>query len=85
MSAPANLVNPHDPSPACDETHCWSHGIDEPGEGAYRRCFECGHVYRSAEELQREWVANAPPDLADPGKLPPAEEIFFCSLCGHDW
>ena len=48
MSLPGHMEQP-----GCGETHCHIHHLDEPGEGAYRRCFECGHVYRSAEELQR--------------------------------
>ena len=82
---PGVFFGPHNPSSACGGTHCSSHHLDEPDDGAYRRCLECGHVYRTAEDLQRAWMANAPPDLADLEKLPPAEEIFFCPLCLHDW
>lgn len=78
------LVTVHEPGPMCGGLHCWSHGLDEPGDGAWRRCFECGHVYMTAEDLQREWTANAPPDLPD-RTAPPAEEIHFCCLCLHDF
>ena len=79
-----DLVNPHDPGPECGDTHCYSHGVDESDAGAYRVCFECKHVYRSPEELQREWTENAPPDLRDE-PAPPADEIGFCPLCLHSW
>ena len=79
-----DLINPHEPSELCGDTHCWSHDLDEPGAGAWRICFECKHVYRSPEELQREWKDNAPPDLrGEPA--PPVDKIYFCPLCMHDW
>jgi hypothetical protein len=80
MSLPGHMEQP-----GCGETHCHIHHLDEPGEGAYRRCFECGHVYRSAEELQREWTAGAPSDLAGRMTPPAVSQIFFCPLCSHDW
>ena len=84
--APApDPVNPHEPSGACGGLHCYSHGVDEPGDGAFRICFECGHAYRTPEEIQREWTANAPPDLPDRETPPPVEQIYFCGLCLHDW
>ena len=81
-----DLVTLHHQSPSCGGTHCSSHHLDEPDEGAYRRCLECGHVYRTAEDLQRAWMTNAPPDLADWEKDPPnAPQIHFCPTCLHDW
>ena len=79
-----DLVNQHEPSGECGDLHCYSHDLDEPDEGAWRACFECKHVYRSPEELQREWTQNAPPDLAGLAP-PPVEDIYFCPLCMHDW
>ncbi len=78
------LVTLHEPSQACGGTHCWTHDVDEPDEGAYRRCLECGHVYQTAEDLQRQWTANAP-RFVTPGAVPPVEQIFFCPICAHDW
>lgn len=75
----------HEPSDACAAVHCWGHDVDEDSEGAWRVCFECKHAYRSPDELQREWVANAPPDLPDRETPPPVERIYFCPLCMHDW
>jgi len=80
-----DLVNPHEPSEACGDTHCWSHDVDESDAGAWRVCFECRHVYQSPEELQREWTENAPPDLPDRETPPAVERIYFCPLCLHDW
>lgn len=84
ISPAPELVHPHEPSAACGDTHCYSHDVDESDVSAYRRCGECGHVYRSPEELQREWTENAPPDLPD-RTPPPVEDIYFCCLCLHDW
>ncbi len=81
-----DLVTLHNPSPACGGMHCFSHHLDEPDEGAYRRCLECRHVYQAAEDLQRAWMASAPPAiLLLDEETPPVEEIFFCPLCLHDW
>lgn len=84
ISPAPDLLNPHEPSRACGDTHCYSHGTDEAAEGGWRVCFECKHVYRTAEELQREWAANAPPDIRG-RPAPPVEQIYFCPLCMHDW
>ena len=77
-----DLINPHEPGPECGDTHCWSHGVDESDAGAWRVCFECGHVYRTPEELRREWTASAPPEMRDLD-APPAGDIDFCALCMH--
>ena len=84
VTAP-DLVNPHEPSEECGDTHCYSHGVDESDVGMWRACLECRHVYRSPEELRREWTDNAPPDLPDRDTPPPVEQIYFCPLCLHDW
>jgi hypothetical protein len=84
----ADPLNPHQPSEACHGIHCYWHHVDEPGEGAYRACFECGHVYQTAEDLRQAWAAEIAPDLRDHGPVPgppPAEEIWGCPLCAHDW
>lgn len=67
------------------KTHCYMHHSDESPEGAWRICGECFHVYRSPEDLQREWTDNAPPDLPGRETPPPVENIYFCPLCVHDW
>lgn len=54
-------MNPlvHEPTDACNRlrgsVHCWIHNVDEPYKGAYRVCFECKHVYRTARELRRDY------------------------------
>lgn len=53
--------------------------------GAHRICAECRHVYRTPEDLQREWTASAPPDLPARETPPAAEQIYFCPLCQHDF
>ena len=82
-----DLVNPHEESEACGGTHCHSHGLDESDVGAWRVCGECGHVYRSPEDLRRVWADEVGPAYA-PGpapEVPPADEILACPLCSHDW
>jgi hypothetical protein len=66
----------HEVTQACAGIHCWIHDVDEPGTG-YRACFECGHLYRTEQELVNEYNEGArqvnaspvppfpvPPDLA---------------------
>ena len=53
-----DLINPHEPDERCGDLHCYIHGVDEPAEGAYKTCGECGHVYRTAEALREAWAFN---------------------------
>lgn len=46
------LRDQHEPTAACNDTHCYSCHVDEQGTG-YIRCLECGHIYRTARELRR--------------------------------
>jgi hypothetical protein len=78
------MTEPHDPTEACADVHCYFHGVDEPGTG-YRTCLECKHLYRTVQELQAEWQANVPSPLPDISGPPPPEEIHFCPLCAHDF
>lgn len=83
------LVIPHEEGPMCGGLHCHMCGVDEPGDGAFRRCFECGHVYRTAESLREAWAeATAQGYGLPPGTdvtAPPVEQIYGCPLCAHDW
>jgi len=46
------LAEPHHPATCYNsKLHCYSCHADEADEPSYRSCFECGHVWRSAEEL----------------------------------
>jgi len=77
---------PHEPTPECAPLHCWWHNTDEP-DGGYRACFECRHVYATAEDLREAWRAEVAV-AALPGAVvvvPPADEIGACPLCAHDW
>lgn len=49
----------HEPTNACADHHCYSHHIDEPADGAYLVCFECGHVYRTALVLWWEHLRES--------------------------
>lgn len=64
---------------------------EEVPETAYRVCFECGHVYPTAEDLEKayeERVAELKKRDNEGGFLMPlkkADEIFFCQFCLHDF
>lgn len=71
------MTGPHAETDTCDG-HCAIHGVDEPGPG-YLRCFECGHLYRTAVDLAAEYHAQGGSGLFDP------DQIRFCPLCLHDF
>jgi hypothetical protein len=88
---------PHPPAGQCEtraefvyartfnSLHCWSHGVDEVTMPAFIICFECNHVYRTAEELQLLYATNAPFHLPREQKFLSVEQIHFCPLCMHDF
>ena len=45
----------HEVTEGCVDAHCFWHEVDEPVEGSYIQCFECGHVYRTAGQLRRAY------------------------------
>lgn len=93
----------HELQTDCYEIHCMVHGVDEvPGpRGAWRRCWECGHLVQSAEELVRryreEWgQLDKSGWLPEPSwwqrvrewwrvKTITVDKIYFCQECLHDW
>jgi hypothetical protein len=88
ISPAPELTSPHEPSEACGDMHCYMHHVDEPSTGAFRVCGECGHVYRTAEDLRMAWAdaQDAPGfGLSPDAAAPPAEQIYACPLCAHDW
>lgn len=58
---------------------CWR--WEEVTPGAYRGCLECGHTYKTPQELVEayNWVAE-PLNLAET-----AEDVPFCPFCLHDF
>lgn len=52
------------------------------GVDPFEVCFECGHVYRTADEMIYEYTSNGQDDY---GPDVSVEEIPFCPLCLHDW
>lgn len=69
---------------------CWIHRVLEPfEEGDYRYCYECGHVYKTEQELLDEFnkeckeVCNSC-DHKHVDKTS-GVDIFFCPLCLHDF
>lgn len=77
-------------------SYCHCHNADEPvPEEVYQVCFECGHVYAKATDLEeaytREasivkaeetWLRMTPPTIET--RLP-ADRIPFCQECLHDF
>lgn len=71
--------------------HCYIHNRHEPSlPGDYRACLECGHVYRTPWEvmlellfLYRHWFNMGWDKFLQP--IPPADEIYSCPLCTHDF
>lgn len=84
----------HEPTDACNNDHCYTHHVDEPGTG-YIVCPECWHVYQTARELRREYRRNRPGiEWREWRWLPAylwrlltvrASKIPFCPLCMHDF
>lgn len=73
---------------------CAIHDKAEPvTEHTYRVCFECGHVYERPADLVKEYeriVKQMNDDLKSQEKrlypwTKPADEIYFCQLCLHDF
>ena len=93
-------VTPHHRSQACGMAHCHVHNLDEHiGVAYFIICFECNHVYKTADELldtfnaigrqsYQECVAN---EWRGWGDCLPFEDvvdpnaIHFCPLCQHDF
>ncbi len=76
---------PHEVTPACVDKHCYSCGVDEDVPRSYYLvCGECGHVYRTPEEL-----VAADQAWRDAAGLPAmrcvADDVASCPLCGHDF
>lgn len=88
-------TQPHEPTDACADWHCYSHNVDELS-GGYIRCLECGHVYLHRRSL---WWANVRGvwKLRQYGSLPRMllwtfwtmferpDKIVFCQECLHDF
>lgn len=98
------ILTPHDAYDCYSPSHCFSHNVDElcettayywPGAGWPLRCFECRHMYLTADELievfneeLRLMDANAAANKWEPCFSEPAsstDEIEFCPFCLHDW
>lgn len=66
-------------------SQCWVHHqyeqIAHGPAGPFIVCFECGHVYNTAEQLVKEYNELAPEDTPERT----VDEIFFCPNCLHDF
>lgn len=76
----------HAPTEACLTVHCHIHDVDEVETAdSYRGCGECGHVYRTAEDL---WAAHLAHYVGvEAADLPPFDpkRLVSCPLCAHDF
>ena len=48
-------LEPHQITDECASVHCFFHDVDEDPTGAHIVRFECGHVYRTAGQLRRDF------------------------------
>lgn len=83
----------------CQGGHCRVHQVDELAQGHYRRCGECGHVFQTGRELEREhdaivdaWNGHTAPYEApfwgvtrERLRHRKARDIDECPLCHHVW
>lgn len=61
-----------------EQSRCEIHGTFEDIDDPYIVCGECGHVYRTARELEdADYVITAEWDMA--------ADILICPLCTHDF
>lgn len=60
---------------------------EELASEPYQVCFECGHVYNTAEELVAAYNEAVRVNFGADNPPPPREahEIFFCQECLHDF
>ena len=81
---PGYLVTPHNPSPACGGTHCsavitWMS----------RMTARTADASNAGTSTGQRKTCSAPgwptPHRTCRPEKPPAEEIFFCPTCLHDW
>ena len=68
---------------------CFFHGPELLMDGDYRMCGECGHIWRTKEDLERDvvWLHyRLDVDAGQaPSPVPAMEEVFACPLCTHDF
>lgn len=82
----------HEVTAACQEDHCHSCQVDEPGTG-YILCGECGHLYRTARDLRRAyrrivwefWREDHHWRTLWKILTVRASRIYFCQECIHDF
>jgi hypothetical protein len=83
-----------------DTSFCWVHYVHEPVPAdVYRICFECKHVYPTAQSLVDAWNREVErincerpiEDFDGPAEPIPrltvdqVDRIFFCQECIHDF
>lgn len=93
MSSPESEVVVYDDS-HINLIYCHIHDCFEVMRpDAYQVCFECKHVYNTAEDLEEAYTRvvsemNRNAEAWGNSILPvhrPADQIFFCQECIHDF
>ena len=71
--------------------YCWMHDTLESWfPTIYQWCFECRHVYRTAEDLENDYAEAVKEIKKHRGfehleDTKPADKIYFCQHCLHDF
>jgi len=63
---------------------CYFHPNEHAQPTDFKQCFECGHSYRTEQELIDEYVRGRSADMAHL-PIPTTANIFFCPTCDHDF
>jgi hypothetical protein len=76
--------------PMTDTSFCCVHHEAEPvPQDCFLICFECKHVFRTAQDLVAEHNATmaefaGPDETWAPVAVEQVGEIFSCPMCAHD-
>jgi len=65
-------------------SYCYIDEAEEEITAESTVCFECGHVFRSDEEILKQYEQSFK-ELPHYKPKQNADEVFFCPLCLHDW
>jgi transcription elongation factor Elf1 len=65
-----------------DNSDCYFHAHEKAEASDYLQCYECGHSYKTAQNLIDELKKLRGPEDNREIVL---EKIFFCPICLHDF
>lgn len=67
------------------QSDCWHHNGERALPTDFRQCLECGHSYRTAQDLIDAYYSESPGSYDTPPGQIRVEDIFFCPFCIHDF